>query len=334
MADSGTAYSAILARCVLRQAGSAVDARVVLGECGIGEALLGSEHGMVSSGLYLRLWERAEFHRGDPAVGVALARDYRLGQLGVFDYLFSTAPTVADGLAAIRRSPAAMATNHRYREADSDRDGERTTVLELVEGEGRGAELTVQAAYATTLGRIRQTTGVDVVPARVTLSQPAPRRAGPFVAAFGTDRIEFGASADSMTLRTRDLELPLRTADPVLATIVHGHADAAPTPLLDDPSWPERVQRVLADILPTGEVSLEVVARRLSVGHRTLQRRLAEAGTTWRRELDSARAAAARGNGRAHSQAALAARLGYSDPRALRRAVRRWNTQPPRERAG
>lgn len=60
------------------------------------------------------------------------------------------------------------------------------------------------------------------------------------------DRIECGAPVDSMTLRAADLTLPLRTVDPVLAQILHRHADSLATSRLDEPSWTERVQQELA----------------------------------------------------------------------------------------
>ncbi|MEY9969506.1 hypothetical protein ABIA33_007594 [Streptacidiphilus sp. MAP12-16] len=62
----------------------------------------------------------------------------------------------------------------------------------------------------------------------------------------------------------------------------------------------------------------------MAVRPRTLQRCLAEAGTSWRQELDQARQDRLR-----HSPAKTAdgrARLaGYSDGRALRRAQQRWS---------
>jgi AraC-like DNA-binding protein len=65
------------------------------------------------------------------------------------------------------------------------------------------------------------------------------------------------------------------------------------------------------------------------VSPRTLQRQLAEHGTTWRAELNAARqrrAVKARRSGTVGS-AALARQLAYSDPRSVRRALRRWDNE-------
>ena len=58
---------------------------------------------------------------------------------------------------------------------------------------------------------------------------------------------------------------------------------------------------------------------------RTLQRRLEEEGTSWRGEADALRRKQARLAGERLSRADVAAFLGYSDARALRRAARRWD---------
>lgn|GEM_PF-1987565 len=331
MSEFDPAYSAVLARCVLRTAGAGLDSRQLLAEAELPETVLSNEYGTVSSRAYLRLWECAEFHQQASEVGLRIAETYRLGCFDIYDYLFATAPTVADGIAAVRRSGATMATNHRYipEPEGAEPDGEHTTVLHLTDCEGRGADLTVQAAYASTLARIRHATAALVSPARMTLRQSAPRALGPFVEAFGTDRIDFGAPCDSMTLRAADLALPLRTADPVLAGILRRHAEVLATPRLDGVPWPELVQQALATAIGAGDSSLAAVARRLTVSPRTLQRRLAEAGTTWRQELDRARQALARHNRPdSATKSSLAHRLGYSDARALRRAARRWDALP------
>ncbi|MBU3066622.1 hypothetical protein KO481_34535 [Nocardia sp. NEAU-G5] len=67
----------------------------------------------------------------------------------------------------------------------------------------------------------------------------------------------------------------------------HGRDAAAPPAL--SRAWAERVAAALVEALNMGAVSLERVARRLATSPRTLQRRLTEAGTAWRQELDRAR---------------------------------------------
>ncbi|MFI1646737.1 helix-turn-helix domain-containing protein [Streptomyces avidinii] len=66
---------------------------------------------------------------------------------------------------------------------------------------------------------------------------------------------------------------------------------------------------------------------------RTLQRRLGEHGTTWREEVEAVRQEHTLELLRATDLPlrSVAARVGFSDVRALRRAVRRWEGLPPRD---
>ncbi|MGP3690116.1 helix-turn-helix domain-containing protein [Streptomyces sp. IBSNAI002] len=86
---------------------------------------------------------------------------------------------------------------------------------------------------------------------------------------------------------------------------------------------------------PTGYAHLlglaPAVARRMAVSTRTLQRRLDEHGTTWNEEAEGLRRA--RITRLLHDTDlgidAIAARSGYADARALRRAVQRWYGTTP-----
>jgi AraC-like DNA-binding protein len=89
-------------------------------------------------------------------------------------------------------------------------------------------------------------------------------------------------------------------------------------------TWYGQFRMLLADMLAGGP-TLEAMARRLALSPRSLQRRLAEHGTTWRAELDHARRLRAEQCcARARpTMASLARQLGYSDPRSARRALHR-----------
>jgi AraC-like DNA-binding protein len=95
--------------------------------------------------------------------------------------------------------------------------------------------------------------------------------------------------------------------------------------------WLDRFHAVLETVVADGPPGLDQVAHRLAMSPRTLQRRLREEGTSWRQELERLR----------HSRVdrllwesslsveAIAARVGFTDSRALRRAIHRWYGHGP-----
>jgi AraC-like DNA-binding protein len=201
--------------------------------------------------------------------------------------------------------------------------------LSLLQGEGRGRDLAVQVALAGTVTKIRRVTGRQVNPVRVRFRQSAPHRHDQFIELFGTARIDFGAPTNQLTFRTADLTLPMLTADPVLAAILQQSADAMAQPRIT--TWSERLQQVLAVMLDDGTVTIDPAARRMAMSRRSLQRRLSEEGTTWRREIDRARRRRLEDRSRSSpttNRTEMAHLLGYSDARSLARAYRRWSIQP------
>jgi AraC-like DNA-binding protein len=204
-------------------------------------------------------------------------------------------------------------------------DRETTYSYHHVEPGGPGEDLCLQSTIVVLYARARTATGQPVVPVRVAFAQPAPRSHRRLAEALGTRHVDFGAPVTTCTFSTRDLDLPMRGADPALARILNRYAASVPPP--PPVTWHGRFRRLLARSLEAGSPSLATVARQMSVSPRTLQRQLAEHDTTWRSELNAARqrhATEARQTGTV-SMASLARQLAYSDPRSVRRALRRWD---------
>jgi AraC-like DNA-binding protein len=92
------------------------------------------------------------------------------------------------------------------------------------------------------------------------------------------------------------------------------------------------VRHMMVEHLGETTVTPEIVARALAVSQRTLSRRLADEGTSFRHILDDVRRefACALLHDRTLSVADVAFFLGYSEPAAFNRSFRRWTGQTPR----
>ncbi|WP_196054557.1 AraC family transcriptional regulator ligand-binding domain-containing protein [Nocardia aurantiaca] len=284
-----TSDSVLLPRFVLSRAAAAgLDPTRLARAAGVPDWLLTDGDARVPSDYFPRLWELFEHELDDPAATLRATGSYRLGEFGLIDYLISTADTVGAGLGVLAPHLGSVSTNFRI-EPDAQTETESTFAVYTVNNEGRGRDLSVQMALASLVSRMRQTTGRPMDPVHVQLRERAPRRLDAFTDQFGTARLDFGAPVDRITYRTADLDLPQITADPLLAAVLRRHAAAMPPPPPRATEWPDRVAAVLAEVLDGTDALLDQVARRLYTSPRTLQRRLAESGTTWRLEVDRAR---------------------------------------------
>lgn len=312
-------------RLLLRTASLArADARGLAADADLPAWSLSAGTGMVPAPLVTRLWELLERALGDPHVGLTVAGRRVFGDFGLYDYLITASATLRDAMSAAAGYLHLITTPSRV-EALADTGQSVTYAYRCPESGSRGEELCLQFAVAAFCAGAQALTRQRIVPTAVTFPQRPSRSAAAFTDALGTSRIDFGASAATFTFRTADLDLPLPTADPVLATILGRYADIFPAP--EPATWHKRFQHMLDEALDAGSPSLGVMARELAMSTRTLQRRLTDNETTWRAELDAARrrrAGLAAGPAGEPDAAKLARQLRYADPRSARRALRRW----------
>ena len=297
------------------------DTRRLLTEARIPGWALRGEEVMASPHFALRLWELAEHALEDPQLPLTVAARFQAGELDLYDYLFTTAPTLRDGFDLSRQYLPLLTTNGRL-EVEAETDEEVTYSYRYLDADGRGADLALQFSLVIFCARAAAATGQPVGPSRLAFKQPAPRSHQAFTETFGAAAVDFGAPVTTFTFRTRDLERPMPGADAGLARILTRYAATLSPPPI--PTWEQHFRELLSQELEDGVPSLTAVARRMSLSPRTVQRQLAECGTSWRAELDDARRRRAR-QLRDQDPAAAARYLGYAHPRSVSRAIQRWS---------
>ncbi|MEV6767346.1 AraC family transcriptional regulator ligand-binding domain-containing protein [Nocardia sp. NPDC051030] len=281
----------------------------------------------------IRLWESMTVRLSDDAPGLAVAERAGFGTLDIWDYLFTSGATLAEGArAAAEYLPLLVDPLARMDVVDS---GGQLAIHYSAE-----TRWTEQAApihqflLALILRRAREATGRSLTPVHVGFAHDAPPDHRSLAEAFGTGRIDFGLPRNSLTFLTRDtVTVPLR--DPALTQILCRSAGLTIAAAYRQPEqpWLNEFHAALADAFAEGTPSLRDVAARLAISPRTVQRRLDEADASWREELERARRdLAAEIPAPGFSRRALASRLGYADDRSVRRALRRWNQHLPDER--
>ena len=94
-----------------------------------------------------------------------------------------------------------------------------------------------------------------------------------------------------------------------------------------------RTQTAIIDLLPSGQVSDEKVARKLFLSERSLQRKLQQTGTSFRKLLDTTREELAKQYIQDPSVdlTEIAFLLGFSEHSSFSRAFKRWTGNTPSE---
>ena len=132
--------------------------------------------------------------------------------------------------------------------------------------------------------------------------------------------------------RSRDLDLPFVTYNAELLKMLTPQLDHQLAQHRKQQTCAEKVNWVLQRLLGGPRPEIADVARELGMSSRTLQRRITEQGTNFRRLLNDARQELARFYLRERSLGVneIAYLLSYEDPSSFFRAFHEWEGKPPR----
>lgn len=275
------------------------------------------------------VWQTAATLTHDEAIGLHLAEFLPRGALDLVEYAFRASASLSAGLERLAR----------YGHVLSDRVAART------EKNGQGLLLLVRDtanaplhpgradfALAVALQLARETTGEDITPLHVCFAHAGPADASEHRRFFHLP-VRFGAGSNSMLLSAADAARPLRAADAALASIVRRRLDKALAARARPPAgFSGPVRQLMLEQLGKTALTPDAVARALAVSRRTLSRRLAGEGTSFRDLLDDVRRefACALLQDPTLSVRDVAFFLQYSEPAAFNRSFRRWTGQTPR----
>jgi len=264
----------------------------------------------------------------DDWIGLTLAADVDLREMGMLYYVAASCPRFGDALDSLERYARVgnEALVLRVRKSSVCR-------IELsYAGVARHRDRHQMELLALAFLRLsRQLLGRNVMPIKATF---AHNRAGDLREArrhFG-DGVEFGAAADQMSLDATLLDVPLVNADPFLHDLM---LDSCEESLARRPLGPSplrtRVENAIAPLLPHGKANARTVARRLGLSERTFSRRLKSEGVTFAEVLDELRREMALPLLVARSLpiSQIAWLLGFSGASSFSHACRRWTGDSP-----
>jgi len=272
------------------------------------------------------LWRQAVSATGDPCFGLYVSRFVNYTTFHALGAAVLASATLREGFGRLARYSRVVGDAATARLEDR---GERVrlvidiTTATPVPDEAIDALLSLALRVARLLRDNR-----TLSPLRVEFVRPEPSPSEPFQRFFRapikfgmrTNVVEFAAAEFDTRLPTGNAEV-VRRIDEVLARYVAR---------LDDRQILSRLRAAIVEQLPDGEPSQAAVARALGMSARTLQRRLAEAGTSYQSVLDEARADLARAYlSEGWSVTETAFTLGFSDTSSFSRAFRRWTGMAP-----
>lgn len=274
------------------------------------------------------LLEIAKDYLNDPLIGLHVGQTITTRHLGILGAVLSACDNFFTAIQRFERYqrlifdvvPAQVEILPDCVELTWDIEGYHTGGL--VDETGR----TVMVQFGRSLIR-----GKDTLQAvHFTHAQPADVR--PYEAYFGCP-VLFEQPIPLIRFDLSMLTLALKSPDAALVAILDKHADQLLASLPSVEEIIEQVRKHIAYLLHQGEPDIEQLADRLHYSQRTLQRRMTEAGTSFRKELNLVRYALAKSylKDPRLQIVDIALLLGYSEHSPFTRAYKAWSGKTPQQ---
>lgn len=279
------------------------------------------------------LWRLIGKGISDPGFAVRGGASIKIRETGLLGYVMSYSSTLEVALNRLIRYSRIVTDAVGF--SLERRPRQQVAVVVSHPALGVGLPFAVDYRLAVMLSVCRQITGVRVVPCEVAFTYERP----PGILdhrSFFSCPLEFGRPDSQLVFFERDLALPIAQADETLADYLSQYAEQVLRSLMAGTSTRERVRSAIWTALSDGQPTLGRIAAALQMPARTLQRRLADEGTSLQQEVEDIRKAMAMAmlQDRAVSIDEVAFLLGYAEPSTLFRAFRRWTAMTPRQYRG
>jgi len=283
-------------------------------------------------------WRLAMSITGDEAIGLHVAEWLPRGSLDLIEYAFRSSATLGDGLVRLARYGRLI--NDRL--AGHVLHAGPSPGVRFLMGVADSGPLHPQRAefsIALALRLARDATAAPLVPVEVSFAHDGPADQSEHRAFFRSP-IHFSSGVNGMVFSDADGARALRAADAALAAVIQRRLDKALAALdkLDQPgdgsasvSIAARVRRLLIDKMAHEQQSVTTIGRELGLSARTLSRRLAGEGTSFRDIQDQVRhqlAVSLLADPKV-SIAEVAFFLGYAEPAPFHRSFKRWTGTTP-----
>ena len=308
------------------------DANALARAAGISPAQLQDPDGRVLVRQVQTLWREVVAVTGDPNIALKLGEMINPVAIGVLAYVMMHSPTLGRAFDKLCQYQdivcEGIRTTGRVESTDSGRRfilSLRITSADIIYPEhALNSELSIYQSA------MRALTSHPITAREIWFAYPRPADITVHERVFAPARLTFDAPETAMVLDAALLDFSVINASPGMSILFEKHA----TDILNQlktPTLSSRVKTEIVGLMKGEEPTLPAVADRLSMGVRTLQLHLKDAGTSYQQLLDEARKDLAVSHLREPniSTTDIAYLLGFAEPSVFFRSFKKWTGQTP-----
>lgn len=305
-----------------------VNADSLIKEVGLKRTEVADPDARVSYAAVLGLIERAASTLGDASYGLRLGADQEARDSGLLGFVVLNSPTLLDAITNIQRYFHVVCEGE---DIEVERMGPHVTLrFRETDPALRGLRQNSDYIAAVVVRACRDMTRKSISPVRAEFMHGRPNAKVDYAQYLGCP-VKFHAEWDALVYSAEMMRLPVIGADGTLFRVLERACLKILGPAPKKQDIRHDVRELAIDRLAKGTAQFDEVARELNMSPKTLERRLANLGTTFSILLDDVRSGLAK-RYLADTDLRLeqiAYLTGYSEPPALVRAFKRWTGTTP-----
>ncbi|CAM2185135.1 AraC family transcriptional regulator [Burkholderia orbicola] len=267
---------------------------------------------------------------GVPSIGLSIGARLHVSTLGLAGYAMLISGSVMQAFRCMGQFPLFMGLYFDVR-VDAHAGGMSVTIGRY-NGEPDLEVFQADMCLSSLRLIVSDLVGKPVWPEQVQLARRTPRNGADYARHFGCP-VVFNAADNRLVFTSVDGTEAPRLANEVSFNALHGQCEVLERQWAASVGtrFADRAKELMARDLVRFK-SMTALASALHLTERTLRRRLDKDGITFQSLLDNVRRdeAVRLLDDHALTVAAIAERLGYSEPRSFRHAYRRWTGKTPR----
>lgn len=312
---------------LLREHGVAVEE--LLDAARIPAGALGDPDYMLSPVQEISFTEQALKRLGQPDLGLRLGPRYHLSAYGMLGLAVMTSSNLIEAFRVLFQN-ILMTWTYMHWSLRTEGD---TAVITLRQQRDLGGcqQYMIDRGLAAAYTIAAEALGKPLPLLEVNVVQAEPAYATVYAELFHSP-VRFEAPANDFRFDARFLDEPLLQSETASARVFAAQCERICAALESGGSFAEHIRQQLVQ-LPHQLASLETIAERLCSTPRTIQRKLAQEGTSFKDLVEDVRKNLALEYLRSTvlSVEEIALRLGYSDAPSFSHAFKRWTGSSPRE---
>ncbi|WP_336367992.1 AraC family transcriptional regulator [Marinobacter sp. C2H3] len=306
-----------------------VDTDTVFSRLGVDESYVYTDQLRTPHNAQVYFWQALEDVSGDPDIGLHLGQLLPAYKGQVLEYLFLSSPTFGEGLfraQAYQRLLSDAANTDFFIEDDN-----ACMILDTASEDVRRLRHFNECFVQGLITFFRSITDGQFYPSRVEFEHVRESGQDHVAEVLGCE-VVFGADENRLYFPAKLLEFPSPHAEPELLDL-HERFASEQVARLEKKDIVGQVERIIAELLDSGEVTLDAVAERLGIKPRTLRTRLTEAETSFNQVLADFRYRLARQLLATTDESIdeIVYLTGFSEPSTFYRAFKRWSNMTPIE---